>query len=147
MLISTRSSFYYFRCSRIRSTLDAFRFVLDTLPQPLPGGERCTWYKHMYRYVGPVVSAIDTSDLGQVLSRKRTNARWGAPFGMVFARRSSPCSSFPTLPEAASAVLASSRRVFSFFSQNFCSDPSYLFARIYIYNLIIYQALRDGPTW
>ena len=28
-------------------------------------------------------------------------------FGMVFARRSSPCSSLPTLPEAASAVLSS----------------------------------------
>ena len=64
----------------------------------------------MYRYVGPVVSSIEKSDLDQVLRRKRliNSSRWGPPFDMVFARRSSPCPSLPTLPETASTVLAAS---------------------------------------
>ena len=45
MFISKRSLFdYYFRRSGIRSTLDAFRFILAPLPQPFPGGEPCNMY-------------------------------------------------------------------------------------------------------
>ena len=62
----------------------------------------------MFRCVDHVVSAIDKSDIDQVLSRKRLSSRLGPSFGVVFARRASPCSSFPTLPGAASAVVASS---------------------------------------
>ena len=59
----------------------------------------------MNRDVGNVVSAIEKSDLDQVLSRRRPSSRWGPPFGVVFARCAWRCS---TLPGAASAVLASS---------------------------------------
>ena len=54
------------------------------------------------------VSAIEKSDLDQVLSRRRLSSRGGPPFGVVFARCASPCSSLPTLPRLASTVLASS---------------------------------------
>ena len=46
--------------------------------------------KYMYRYVSHV-SAIEKSDLEQVLSRKRPSSRSGPPFGVLFARRASPC--------------------------------------------------------
>ena len=52
---------------------------------------------------------------------------------MLFARRASPCSPLPTLPRAASAVLASSPGdgcCFRIFYQNNCSDPKCLFVRI-----------------
>ena len=62
----------------------------------------------MYRYGGPVFSAFEKSDLDYGLSRKRPSSRWGQPFGVLFARRASPRLSLPTLPGAASAVLASS---------------------------------------
>ena len=57
-------------------------------------------------YIGHVVSAIEKSDLGQVMNRKYPSSRRGPPFGVVFARRASPCLSLPTLPGAASTVLA-----------------------------------------
>ena len=38
----------------------------------------------------------------------RDSSRQGLPFGVVFARRASSCSSLPTLPSAASAALVSS---------------------------------------
>ena len=89
----------------------------------------------MYRYVGPVVSAIEKLDLDQVLRRKRPSSRWGPPFGMVFARRSSPCSSLPTLPEAASAVLVSSPGAgcCSRFLVKIIVPISYVFVRIDTY--------------
>ena len=65
-------------------------------------------YKYMYRYVGHVISAIEKLVLDQVLNRECPSSRWGPPFGVVFARRASLCSSLPTLPGATSAVLASS---------------------------------------
>ena len=37
-----------------------------------------------------------------------TPNQWGSPFGVLFARRASPCSPLSTLPEAVSTVLASS---------------------------------------
>ena len=61
----------------------------------------------MYRYVGYIFSAIEKSYLDKILSRKRPS-RWDPPFGVLFARRASPCSSLLTLPGVASAVLASS---------------------------------------
>ena len=64
--------------------------------------------KCVYWHVGHVVSAIDKSDLDQVLSRKRPSSRWDPPFDVVFARCALPCSSLPTLPGSAWAVLASS---------------------------------------
>ena len=56
------------------------------------------------------------------LSRKQASPRLGPRFGVLFARRASPCSPLPTLPGAASAVLALSpgepyRTVFVFFSK------------------------------
>ena len=42
------------------------------------------------------------------LNRNRPSSRLGPPFGVLFARRALPCSPLPTLPRAASAVLASS---------------------------------------
>ena len=65
-------------------------------------------HKYMCRYLGHVVSAIEKSGLDQVLSRKRPRSKRGPPFGMVFARRASPCSFLSTLLGAASTVLASS---------------------------------------
>ena len=62
----------------------------------------------MHRYVGHVTSAIEKSDVDQVLGRKQWSPRWGPPFGVLFARRASPCSSLPTLPGVTQAVLASS---------------------------------------
>ena len=67
----------------------------------------------------------------QVLSRKRPRCRWGPPFGVVFARCASSCTSLPTLPGAASAVLASSACggcVFVFWS----TYPNCLFVRTHI---------------
>ena len=75
-------------------------------------------YTYNNIYVDSAVSAIEKSDLDRVLRRKRPSSRLGPPFGVVFARRASHCSSLPTLLEAASAVLGvvSRRRVlFSFF--------------------------------
>ena len=55
-----------------------------------------------------MVSAIEKSDLDQVLSRRHPSSRWGPPFGVMFVWRAWPFSSLSTLPGAASAVLASS---------------------------------------
>ena len=102
--------------------------------------------KHMYRYVGHVVSGIEKSDLDQVLSRERPSSRLRPPFGVLFARHASPCSPLPTLPRAASAVLASSPcegcciRVFG---QNSCSHLVCLFVRIDTYQSDMYQ-VRNG---
>ena len=63
--------------------------------------------KYMYRYAGHIVSAIEL-DLDQVFSRQHPSSRLGPPFGVVFARRASPCSSLPALPGTTPAVLASS---------------------------------------
>ena len=57
----------------------------------------------MYSYVGPVVCLSS----GEVRIRSPSSRR-GPPFGVLFARRTSPCSPLPTLPGAASPVLASS---------------------------------------
>ena len=69
----------------------------------------------MYRYVGHVVSAIEKSDLDQVLSRKRLCSRWGPP--LCGARRASPCSSLSTLPGGGlgRARVVSRQRVVSVF--------------------------------
>jgi len=58
--------------------------------------------------------------------------KYMSPFGVVFARRASPCSSLPTLPGAASAVLVSSPgggRCFRFWS----FFPKHIFVRIDTY--------------
>ena len=60
--IRKRSLFFYFRRSGIRFTLDAFRFVLAPLPQPLPGGEPCILYfRTKYRTATHVYSPHHTS--------------------------------------------------------------------------------------
>ena len=89
----------------------------------------------MHRYVGHVVSAIQKSDLYTVLGRERPIARDEvSPFGVLFARRASNCSPLPTLPGAASAVLASPPGAgcfFRFFIKSIlCYDPSHLFVFI-----------------
>ena len=64
--------------------------------------------KYMYRYVRPVVSAIEKSDLDQVVSRKRPRSRWGPPLSALIAGRALPFSPLPTPQEPAETVLASS---------------------------------------
>ena len=95
----------------------------------------------MGKYGGHVVSVIEKADLDQVVSSKRLDSRWGPLFGVVFARRASPCSSLPTLPEAASAVLASSPGdgcCFRFLLEITVPIPRiYSFVQIHI-NLILY---------
>ena len=76
----------------------------------------CEEYKYMYRYVGPVVSAIDKSDLGQFSSRKRPRSRWGPPLGARIAGRASPCSPLSTLQVPAETAFASYPCGGSFFS-------------------------------
>ena len=68
------------------------------------------WCMYRYKYVGPVVSAIEKSDLHQVWRRKRpiSRSRWGPPLGALIAGRASPCSPLPTLQVPAETALASS---------------------------------------
>ena len=49
--------------------------------------------RHMYIHVGHVSNL----NFDEGLSRKRPSSRLGPPFDVVFARRTSPCSSLPTL--------------------------------------------------
>ena len=79
-----------------------------------------------------VVWAIDKAFIRQVLSRKRASSRWGLPFGVLFARRASPCLPLPIPPGTASAVLASSPGEAWCF-QNNCSHLKCLFERIDTY--------------
>ena len=90
----------------------------------------------MYRYISHVVSAIEKSDLDQVLSRKRPRSRWGPPFGLAFAPRASLCSSLLTLPGAASAELAPSSWEGCRF--RFLIKLSHLFSTFIRINLIYY---------
>ena len=79
-----------------------------------------------------VVWAIDKAFIRQVLSRKRASSRWGLPFGVLFARRASPCLPLPIPPGTASAVLASSPGeacCYHFFQIN-GSDLKCIFVRI-----------------
>ena len=88
----------------------------------------------MYRYVGHVVSAIEKSDLDQVLSRKLPSSMRSIRCGVC-----SMCTTLLVTPDSAGGDLrrvrvVSRRRVLlSFFGQNYCSDPSYLFVRIDTY--------------
>ena len=98
-------------------------------------------YTYNNIYVDSAVSAIEKSDLDRVLRRKRPSSRLGPPFGVVFARRASHCSSLPTLLEAASAVLGVVSRgrlpapgvVFVFLVKITFPDPSCLFVPIDAY--------------
>ena len=92
----------------------------------------------MYWYVSPVVSAIEKSDLDQILGRKRPSSRWGLTFCVVFARRASPCSSLPTLPKATSSVLAS-------YPDQGCSFRS--FVEIIFQSLISVRTYRYISIW
>lgn len=51
----------------------------------------------MYIYVGPVVWALEKSIFDQILRPEHPRSRWCPPFGVMFARRASPCPSLPTL--------------------------------------------------
>ena len=66
-----------------------------------------TGYTNTCMMMSEVLCEQSRSHLHQVLSRTRASSRRGPPFGVLFARRASPCSPLPTLPGAASAVLAS----------------------------------------
>ena len=73
----------------ISQMLDAIFLVLAPLPQVRPDRKPC---KYMRRYAGHVISAIEKSDLDQVLSRKRLRLRWTPPFGALIAGRALPRS-------------------------------------------------------
>ena len=72
--------------------------------------------------------------VAQVLSRRRPSSRFGSPFGVVYEWRALPCSSLPTVPGVASAVLASSpsKRCYFCFLVKIVVPISRIFSYVYI---------------